>query len=68
MSLEHDKTKCEETLQATLTKLHEAERQIDHFNLEKEQLFKDIEHICMEKEEFKVYIYVPQHNEVDVVQ
>ena len=54
MSLEHDKTKCEETLQATLTKLHEAERQIDHINLEKEQLIKDVEHICMEKEEFKV--------------
>ncbi|XP_072030316.1 uncharacterized protein [Amphiura filiformis] len=53
VSLEHDKTQCEDTLQQTINKLHEAEKQIDRVNVEKEQLFKDIEHVCMEREEFK---------------
>ncbi len=58
VSLEHDKSQCEETLQQNITKLHEAEKQIERINVEKEQLFKDIEHVCMEREEFKVSITI----------
>ncbi|XP_022087081.1 tax1-binding protein 1-like isoform X2 [Acanthaster planci] len=52
-SLEQDKARCEKALEATKTKLQEAQGQTAKAAAEKDQLVKDLSQVLRERDEFK---------------